>query len=413
MRGERVRRARGRCPGRRRARARCRAATRGTRRGLLVVADEVAVRDRGGQRRHVREEVGLLERDVARDPRRRAEVEVGLEVLQRAGSDRGRLHVRRPRDDLDARGHPELGRGVLAEPADDVDRAHEVGQGRAVQLRELDQLVVVDDVVEVAVVRDEVAGDRVHRRDRATGEAEVQVVLRLQERRGLPVDVRSVVLDPEDVRGRVLARVPGGTTRHLDPACDLAGLVALDGDGPTGDVRHVRGATRVHPDDRVHEVPARAVDGHRAQPLRGAADADHAVGRDRPARHHPAGRGGDRAPPVVRVLLDATVVGEDQPGRLVLARDDRARLGHERDLRPRCPQVDRQHTIHPAHPSPPLPPFVPKAVPTTAFGTDAGWIGAGWIGAGSVMPGCRGRPRGRWSVGPPRPRRRPRRSPPP
>ena len=49
------------------------------------------------------EDVGLLERHVARDPRRRADVEVTFEVAHRARADRGRLDIGRAADDRDAR----------------------------------------------------------------------------------------------------------------------------------------------------------------------------------------------------------------------------------------------------------------------------------------------------------------------
>ena len=63
--------------------------------GVLLGGDQVAARDAGRQRCDAVDDVGLLERHVAGEPRRRADVEVRLEVPHRARADGRRLRVRR------------------------------------------------------------------------------------------------------------------------------------------------------------------------------------------------------------------------------------------------------------------------------------------------------------------------------
>ena len=74
------------------------------------------------------EEVGLLIGHVAGQPRRRADVEVGLEVAHRAGADGGRVHVGCANDDRDAGRQPQLGGHVRPQRAEDVDGPPQIGQ---------------------------------------------------------------------------------------------------------------------------------------------------------------------------------------------------------------------------------------------------------------------------------------------
>ena len=100
-------------------------------RDLLLVGDVVLARQRRRQRRDAVEEVGLLERHVARQPRRRADVEVPLEVAHRARADRGRLEVGRAADDGDPGGYAEVvGDGVLRAARPPTSPAPGRGTGR-------------------------------------------------------------------------------------------------------------------------------------------------------------------------------------------------------------------------------------------------------------------------------------------
>ena len=62
--------------------------------GLLDVDYEIAARDRRGERGKVVNHVGLLERDVACQPRRGTDVQVALKVARRARADSGRGDIR-------------------------------------------------------------------------------------------------------------------------------------------------------------------------------------------------------------------------------------------------------------------------------------------------------------------------------
>jgi hypothetical protein len=67
--------------------------------------------------------------------------------------------------------------------------------------------------MDVPVVREPEEGDGIVGRGGAPGQAEVQVVLRLQELPGLPIDLRATATQIEEMRERILPRM----TR--DPSC--------------------------------------------------------------------------------------------------------------------------------------------------------------------------------------------------
>ena len=77
--------------------------------GLVLVGHQVAARDPRGDGRDVGQRVGLLEGDVAADPARGADVEVGVEVGHGARAHGGRVEVARPGHDRRAGQQAELG----------------------------------------------------------------------------------------------------------------------------------------------------------------------------------------------------------------------------------------------------------------------------------------------------------------
>ena len=187
---------------------------------LLLVGHVVLAGQRRRQRRDAVEQVGLLERHVAREPRRRADVEMALEVAHRARTDGGRLQVGRAADHRDAR-RARRARSRSASrngPSTDV-AATRSGNCDAVDAEQLHQSRVVVDAREIAVVGDPVQHDRVVGGRAPTGELEVEPVLGLEvlPRRAREIGVRAP--EPQDVRDRILARQRGRAAGELDPAC--------------------------------------------------------------------------------------------------------------------------------------------------------------------------------------------------
>ena len=163
-------------------------------------------------------EVGLLVRDVAGQPGRGAHVEVTLEISHGARTDGRSRDIRRAANDFGVLIEPELDGGSRRQRPDDVDGACEIGKLFPRQGRLREQLLVVLDVVDVAIVGDPVERNRIGRREELPGELQVQVVLRLEERLRLAVDLRPFVTQPVDVGQRLLAdeagRATGATQRR-------------------------------------------------------------------------------------------------------------------------------------------------------------------------------------------------------
>ena len=232
--------------------------------------------------------VGLLERDVAADPARGADVEVAVEVGHGARADGGRVQVPGARHDGRPGQQAELGR---RRPGASPPSTLPVGtsSGRVDALRPANSIsdVVVGDGVDVAVVGHPVQRDGVVRGAGQTGEAQVQVVDRLEEHRGRRVDVGALLAQEVDVAHRVLARQARDAAGAAHPAGQLGGGVALDVERAAD-----RLADRVAPRESIQMMAGRwrrpaVVDGHGARPLRGAAHADdplRAPRRCRPAR---------------------------------------------------------------------------------------------------------------------------------
>ncbi len=288
------------------------------------------------------EEVRLLEGHVAADPGGGADVEVGLVVRHRAGADGRGVEVRRAQDHLGRGGDAQLlGRGRLHRPQD-VHRRLQLGQLLPLDPGQAQEQRVVVDAVDVPVVRDPVEGDGVVGGGEAAGEAQVQVVLGLQEFVGLPVDVGLRVLQVEDVGDGVLARAGGDAPGASDPVPELVHPVALQGDGPAGDAPHVGRAPGVHPDDGVHQRAPASVHGHGAGPLAGAGHCGDLVPLLGVAGQEAAGGRYDGLPPLRRVLLRAAIGQEDEPRLLELAVQNAAPGIGQGHLGAGCAQIHGQ-----------------------------------------------------------------------
>ncbi len=319
--------------------------------GLLFVGEEPPPREGRRQRRHVVEQVGLLVRDVTDEPRRCAQVQVAGSVGDGAGSDRRRVQVRCAHDDGDALRHTQLGCRAGQQRAEDRSGWQQVRERARVDAERGEQHGLIVDGADVAVVGDPVQRDRVVPGGGAAGETEVQVVLRLEEQRGVADDVRAMALQPQDVPHRVLARLRRGASGEPDPAQRFADVVPLQPDRPADDVGDEGCAPGVHPDDRVTDVVARGVDGHGAGPLRRAGDGGDVTGRgagrvhDRPHSHH------DRRPPPPRVLFGASTGQQRETDRFEVPRRDHAGTVDEGNLGPGRPEVDGEDVLGgvPAH----------------------------------------------------------------
>jgi hypothetical protein len=109
-----------------------------------------------------------------------------------------------------------------------------------------------------------------------------------------------------DVRHRLLAAERWDAAGLGDPARELARGVALHAQHPADELGDVLGAAGVHPQDRAVQRRAVLRDRDGAGPLRGRDDRDDAP-RIVPVRPQARGRGGDRPPPVLGILLGAAV----------------------------------------------------------------------------------------------------------
>ena len=224
-------------------------------------------------------------------------------------------------------------------------RRHQVGELGAIDAEQAQQIGVVVDAREVAVVGDPVQHDRVERGRAPAGQLEVEPVLRLEVLPRRARERRLRAPEPEDVRDRVLARERGCAAGELDPRAQLARVVALHAYAAAGGPLGVVGAAGVHPDDRVVERLAVAVDRHRARPLRRDRDGHDVVRSHRAARHGALRRGHDPLPPRVGGLLGAAVGQQLQLDRREVAVDERAVHREERDLRARGPEIDGEDVL--------------------------------------------------------------------
>ena len=268
--------------------------------GLVLVGDEVAA---GYPRRDgsdVGEGVGLLERHMAADPARRPDVQMAGEVPHGARSDGSRVQVARAGDDRRPLEQAELARCRLRQPAEHAPRRHEIGQLGPVEAGRFDESVVIGDRTDITVVRDPVHGDGVVGGAGQTGQAQVEIVNRLEEHLRRPVHVGPLFTQEVDVTHRILAREAGDPTGTTHPARQLGRRVALDVERTPDGVADRSGAPRVHPDDGVADRFSAGADGHRSRPLRGASDSDDRLGTCSGVRQHPPRGGDDRLPPVLR-----------------------------------------------------------------------------------------------------------------
>ena len=245
---------------------------------------------------------------------------------------------------------PRSSAGRGSRRADHRRGRQQVRELRAIDARDGEQRRVVVDVAEIAVVGEPVQGDRVERRRGDTGELEVQPVLRLQVLPGRARRFGLVLLQPQDVRDRVLARARRRATGEADPTSQLARVVSLHAHCAADALAHRVRAARIHPDDRVPQRPPGAIDRHGSRPLRRDRDADDGVDRDRAASDDALARVGDRAPPVRGPLLGSAVLREQQLDGRAVAVHERAVDGEDRDLRAGRTEIDREDVL--GHDSP-------------------------------------------------------------
>jgi hypothetical protein len=336
--------------------------------GLLLAGDEVATRQRRRQRGDAVQRVRALERHVTREPGRRAEVEVRRVVEHRARAD-GRGHrVRRAAHDGHAQGEAEIGRRARRERPEHAARRQQLGQLPALDSGRRQQAPVVAHVGEVARV-----GQPVERRGDGGGggparQAQRQVVDRLEERGGAPVDVGPLALQVEQVPERVAPGEARRAAREPEPTPGAQWPVAGDPRRAAGGAARVRRPAAVEPGERVHERLAVAVDRHRAGPL--ARDGD---GRERARREvaerQPSRGGHDARPALARALLGAAARQRAQRGALELAGQHLAVERYEPDLGAARPEVDGEHLPHRASGgAPTLAPRPRRAVPRAGSG---------------------------------------------
>ena len=309
-------------------------------RRVVVVGQQVAPVE-PGDAGHAVQHVGLLARHGEADPRRRAERHVRLAGAERPRPDGGGVEVGHPGHDLHAGRQPEVGGDVVAHGADDRAGRDERGQLRAVDAGPADEVVVVGEDVEAAVVGEPGRGHRrVGGRGHA-GEAHGEVVDRLEVPAGGGGDVGVVRRQVEHVPHRVVA------------AGDARGLADPDGQRPRVVARHGAAdalageadAPVVLPHDAVADRDALGVDRHGAGPLAGDAHGHHPGGRHVAVGEDLADGVGDDRPPLARVLDRSAAVEPAGGDRHVVLPRHPARDRHEPDLGPAGPEVDGEDEV--------------------------------------------------------------------
>jgi len=109
---------------------------------------------------------------------------------------------------------------------------------------------MIVDPIDVPVVGEPKAGNEIVRSGGAPGQAEVQVVLRLQELPGLPIDLRATATQIEERRERILPRMTRDPSCQPDPEDQAIEPAARHGGEAAEHLLHLRRAPRVHPEDR-------------------------------------------------------------------------------------------------------------------------------------------------------------------
>ena len=279
-------------------------------------------------------EIRLFERYVAGNPGRGSQVQVGLEIPHRARADGGGLCVGCPGDDLHAGGESERRGGFRRERAKNVQRPPQVGQFLALDAGEGQQARVPINVEDVAVVSQPVQVDRVVGRRELPGQAQVDVILRLEELVGLAVDFRPFMADEQDVGDGILARLGGDAARAPQPGDQPPQAVTLELEQAADDLLDVGRAARVHPKDGVRQRLATPVYGGGGGIQAGNVDRQDVIHADKPLSEQPPRRPEDGLPPVIRALFHPSAGQEERLHRLELAGDDLAARGYQRHLWP-------------------------------------------------------------------------------
>ncbi len=182
--------------------------------------------------------------------------------------------------------------------------------------------------------------DRAQRARTTPGQAQGQVIHRLQEFIRLAVDLGQLVLDEEDMPEGIDARMGGRKPGAPHPLDELAQGVALDGWKAARDGLIIGCAAGIQPVDGVHQRLAVAIyrDDHR--PLGGAGNRLDRLRWDTREAHGTAGRLADRPPPLVRVLLYPAARQKTGAGGFVGAGDHATGSINHPYLWPACAEVD-------------------------------------------------------------------------
>ena len=235
-----------------------------------------------------------------------------LKVPHRSGPDGGGVDVGRTHDHLDVLTQSPGTRRVSVERAEDGVGRLKVRQFRALYRRDFDERVVIRHVGNLPVIRQPMHDDGIERGGEATGEAQADVIHRLEEFVGALVDFGMDVFEIQNVRDGILARVAGDAARQANPFDQLPRRVALDFESPAADLTDVRRAARVHPDDRVTQRIPRLVHRHRPGPLAGGGDRDDVRVWREAARQQSFDGCVDGSPPFVRGLFRPAVFKKEE-----------------------------------------------------------------------------------------------------
>ena len=193
---------------------------------VLHGGDPVLPRHDGRKGGDVVHDVRALERHVAAQPRRRADVEVRVVVTGGARAHRGRRGVPCARDDPHAVGQPECRGNVGPHRPDDAPGAHELRQPTEVETAASSQGRVPVDRGRVAVVGAPAQDGRVPGGDRAAREPHREVLGDVEQVGRHGIHLRALVPQPGRLAHRVLAGAGRHSPGHRDPVAQGSRVVA-------------------------------------------------------------------------------------------------------------------------------------------------------------------------------------------
>ena len=286
------------------------------------------------------DDVGLLRRQRAADPRGRPDRQVGLVGTHEPRADRRAVQVGESGDHLRTGGDAQLGGDRRLHRPDDRARRDQRRQLRSRHPGEPHQLGVVAEDVESAVVGEPGGGHRHVRGRGEAGEAHREVVDRLEVPPGPARDLRLLPLREQQVAEGVVA------VRRRDTAG--AAYPRRQGDRvvpehvPPHDGARQVATTRVHPHQAVPDRGPRLVHRHGAGPLPGHPDHDDLVAVEAGLGQAPAGALDHELPPFPGVLGRGSSGSPSRGDGSVVPPHDLATCGDQPDLRAAGPQVDGQ-----------------------------------------------------------------------